>query len=141
MRAGAATMFGVAACVPAVLLAGCQQPATPIAAQPDPVGVDAYPTVTVEPAVLPYLAVDYESVIVEPADGLVPMAVQVPARSTANSQYLVQYTFSWYDDAGALIGDSGWRLLAMEPGMRRVLRGSASDLAASRWTVEIRSAR
>lgn len=120
---------------------GCETtPAGPYAAQQDPAS-GQYPTVTIEPALQQFLGVDYNAIVSTAPTASSPMTVQVPLRSTAQTPYLIQYQFSWFDDAGFATGDSGWTMLAMEPGMQRLVQANATDGESTRWRLEVRSSR
>ena len=126
----------------AAFVGGCktQHPVPPAAALPDSYPAQAYPTITVEHVLQPHLFVDYDNILVEEGYNT-PMRVTVPLRSGATDQFLIQYQFTWYDAGGRLLREGGWRMLAMEPGMRREVSGNAVSGEAKGWRMEIRLSR
>jgi hypothetical protein len=141
MRSGKWNLGLIGMAALAAFVSGCETtPAGPYAAQQDPAS-GQYPTVTVEPALQQFLTVDYNAIVSTAPTASSPMTVQVPLRSTADTPYLIQYQFSWFDDAGFATGDSGWMMLAMEPGMQRLVRANATDGESTRWRLEVRSSR
>ena len=88
-----------------------------------------------------HLAVAYDGINAQAPTGTTPLTVQVPVRSTATNQFLIQYQFTWFDVNGMQTGQSGWTMVAMEPAMRRTIRANAVDSESERWLLEIRSSR
>ncbi len=124
------------------LLPGCARQNQPIGAEPDNVPRGRYPQVVLDNALASFVGVDYDGVIVDPANDGTPMRVEVPVRSLAEAgQMVVQYRYSWMDAMGRSVGDSGWRTQTMEARWRGRFVGNSSSLKAANWQLEIRSAR
>lgn len=128
---------------------GCEAPQAPAApgARADTLPPSAYPRITVEPGLNPWVFVVYEGILQEggpPAGNApprLPMSVQVPIRSAAQEQITAQYRYQWFADNGRLLNEGGWKFVPLEPGVQTLLSGSAMDLEATGWRLEIRSAR
>ena len=65
----------------------------PPAGYQDPIPNKDYPYITVEWPLQEYLVVGYDGIVEERGGGGVPMAVQVPVRSMADTQLFFQYRF------------------------------------------------
>lgn len=122
---------------------GCaQDPAkTPYAAQPDPIGPNAYPQVVVDGLAAPYVAAVYQRIVVDEPTAERPLAVFVPVRSLHDYRFGIQYEFKWLDAQGREVGKSGSMYQAMDPRMEQQLKGNAMTLAATQWRLEIRLSR
>ena len=121
-------------------ITGCEAPPrTPSSPGQDP--VRAYPAAVIEPALQKFVVIDYTRIIFDAASTEKPMAVTVPARSTADNPFFIQYEFRWFDQQGREQGTSGWKFETMEPGQERMLSANALDSRATAWRLEIRSAR
>lgn len=125
-----------------VLAAGCASP-TPI---PAAGAGDPYPAPLNDPQIT-VLSPDLREVLYfQPAfidrGGNDVLLVQVPVRNQAERQYLVDYRFLFYDDAGLELEPTmGWTMAAIEPG--QVLRLKANSLSgdATRHRLEVKWAR
>ncbi len=121
-----------------VVLAGCGSTAPP-AANIDPYSGQAYPNITVEPKLQPWIV--FRPAVVEKSEA---MRVTVPIRlaTTTQNPIAVQYKFTFKDGNGVpLRVQSDWKYLQLEPNMLRDLQGSALDSNAADWYLEIRSGR
>jgi uncharacterized protein YcfL len=70
------------------------------------------------------------------------LVVQVPVRNNAPRQYLIDYRFLFYDEAGLELAPTmGWKMAALEP--EQVLRLKANSLSseAVRYRLELKWAR
>lgn len=124
------------------LLSGCAStPASPYEAEQDPIADSGYPAVTVEKTLRDGLVVDYERIVFQGPSATTPAQVQVPVRSNTRFTVNVQYQFSWFDESGLHVRDSGWKFVAMPPGQERFFRSNAIDDRSSSYRLEIRSAR
>lgn len=130
-------MRHLAALLTLLLLAACES--KPIAPRAD--AVDPYPAVTVEKSIGRSIVVDYDLIVFDPLQENRPAAVQVPVRSTAKYPINVQYQFTWYDEKGRRVRDSGWKFQNMPTGLQRMFSSNAIDDRSSQWRLEIRSAR
>ncbi len=136
------SILTIASLAATIALGACQS--KPVGVSPgagDPVAAGDYPHVSVEPALSKFIAVSYDAIVATPPTGSTPLTVQVPIRSTAGNQYLIQHRFTWYDGNGLQTGQTAWTMLAMEPAMRRTIRANANDAMSERWLLEIRSSR
>ena len=113
----------------------------PPGATKDPVRASEYPFITVERPLQSFVAVDYDSILVDRSDGRTPMRVEVPVRSTAYEQMSVQHRFQWYDADGRHLKDDGWKFGSLEPGTQSIFKSNAVSLDAAQYRLEIRSAR
>lgn len=125
----------------ALVLGACQEPAVPVAPQADVISGQGYPRITIEPALAPFAAVDYQSIIIDPPSERRPIGVITPIRSIAHEPFNIQYRYLWIDAAGRPLGDSGWTFQNMQPGLRTTLSGNSTTLDAADWQLEIRVSR
>lgn len=121
------------------MLGGCAADTSPPGAMGDPTDTQAYPNVTVEPALQRWIVV--RSPVVERGE-IMKVTVPVRLQSATSKPIYVQYKFVFLDEAGVpLRVQSDWQFQQLEPRMERFLRGNALDSNADNWQVEIRSAR
>lgn len=136
------TLFALLALLPVLGLAACKtKPVGPSPARGDTTPAGQYPAVSVEPKLSDFLVVQYDGIDKDGPTNEQPLTVQVPVRSEAREQFLIQYRFTWYDEEDFKVGATGWKMLAMEPGMRRDLKANATGMEATQWSLEIRSSR
>ncbi len=107
----------------------------------DPQPTAQYPFIAVEAPLQRYVGVDDSGIVVDPPTESRPLHVTVPLRSLADNQMTVQYEFTWFDADGRDLGHSGWQFLALEPRLQRRLSGNSLTSKATRWRLEVRSAR
>jgi uncharacterized protein YcfL len=124
-----------------LLIAGCHDPVRPTPGDRlDPLHPAAYPRV----AMLEGLDVGLglQPPIVEEATGTRPMSVTVPVRSLVDYPINIQYQYQFLDDKGRLIDTrERWRFVHIDPRVQTQLQGSAMDLDAVDWRLQLRPAR
>jgi uncharacterized protein YcfL len=131
-----------------VLIASCSLIACdssqrrPNAPDADVVTSENYPKVTLQsPLNSDHLVVDYTGIIIDAPTSTRPLRAQVPVRSIADQQFLVQYRFLWFDDTGRNVGETGWRFTPLDVAMQAQFSGAATTLSATDWRLEIRPSR
>lgn len=125
-----------------ILLSGCATtPASPYEAEQDPIADSGYPAIAVEKALRNGLFIDYSRIVFQRPDATTPAQVQVPVRSNTRYPINVQYQFSWFDDNGVHVRDSGWKFIELPRGQERLFRSNAIDGRSTSYRLEIRSAR
>jgi len=71
-----------------------------------------------------------------------PLNVEVPVRNVADDQYIVQYRFMFFDEAGSMIEPvMQWDRAVLEPKVMQYLRANALDDRAETWKLQVRWAR
>lgn len=121
-------------------LAGCDTVRAPGAAGPDPISDAAYPQVVALEGLGRYLSSSEPAI--EGGDGERPMHVAVPVRLRSNRNIAVQYRFTFFDENRVpLQPRQSWRYKELMPRAQEPFEGTATDLAAADWRLEIRPAR
>lgn len=123
-----------------VVSVGCQDqqagypPASPA---PDPI-VGGYPQITMAGGLSRLIV--HGAPVVEGASASAPMRVTVPVRSIQDAMTRVQYQYTWLDDKGRPVSESGWRYETVPPRMERFFESSALSTKAVGWRLEIKVA-
>lgn len=115
-------------------------PRPPAGVGQDPVA-GAYPRITIDGGLARFLVADYPAVVTRPATEDKPLWVQVPVRSQADNEFIIQYNFTWLDAQGVKVGESGWRTENMPSRRQMMLSANAMTKQAVEWRLDVRSAR
>jgi uncharacterized protein YcfL len=80
----------------------------------------------------------FQEAIVVKADGR-PIEVQVPVRNLASRQYLIEYRFLFYDDAGMELEPvMGWKFVSLDANQLVNLKANSMGPDAVRYRLEVR---
>jgi uncharacterized protein YcfL len=121
----------------AAMLIGCD--ATPIPAPGDPYSGGNYPQINLMQDIKGDVVADGPIVTIGPT---APMSVQVPLRNTTHDDLNIQYRFVFFDAAHReLLPDTGWQRLTLPSSAQRMATGSALDMNAADWRLDIQAAR
>lgn len=121
---------------------GCAAtPASPNTAQQDPIAEQGYPSITIDHGLQDGVVIDYGRIVFDERTGSTAAAAQVPLRSNTRYDLNIQYQFSWFDDSGRHLRDSGWKFVRLPSGQERFLRANAIDERSNAYRLEIRPAR
>lgn len=134
--------LAIALCVMigAALLGGCQADRSPAPGQADPYPAPINdPQITViSPQLRPWLGFQ-PAVVTGRYDEDRPMQVEVPMRNLAERQYLVEYRFLFYDEAGRELEPvMGWKMQPLGPKQNVRLKAGALHNDAVDWRLEVR---
>ena len=134
-----AVMMSVAM-IGAAALSGCDTVKAPVHPAPDPVAMEGYPNVVMEPALSPWLVMS-RPVAEKDERGILKVSVPVRLKSDQGQFTRVQYRYTFFEKAGVpLRAQTDWRYQRVEPRNQVFLTGNSLD-AAMDWRLEIRLAR
>ncbi len=127
-----------------ILITSCQEPASnpaPNAGLSDPVPPPYNdPDITVIDNDLHQWLAFQPAVVVRMESQ--PLSVEVPLRSIADDQYIIQYRFSFFEANGSLLEPVMlWERAVLEPKAMSVLKANALDQRAAIWKLQVRWAR
>ena len=106
-------------------------------AEVDPLSVEAYPEITVS-GVLEGQTLLAEPPNVQRGDN-VPLSISVPLRLKNRDNIPVQYRFIFTDRSGRPLDiDPGWKYTTLRGRERTYLLGSATDINANDWQLQVR---
>jgi uncharacterized protein YcfL len=126
------------------VLTGCSAiDKPPHAVKADNVSEAQYPQIATEGNLGNHLS--YAKPIVRPpgqAPGQTPMRVTVPIRLRDNKAVNAQYRFTFLGADGGPVGQAmDWRFMVLPPRLQVFMEGSAMDMQAVDWRLEIRPAK
>ncbi len=107
----------------------------------DPVAAGQQPDVTIDPALQKFLVADYGRIVFQPATADSTLFVQVPVRSQSDTQFAIQYNFTFFAQDGRRVGETGYRLAVVDARRQIMLSGNAVVREAVAYRLDIRSAR
>ena len=123
-------------------LAACDTGPRPTAGvMQDPVVAASQPDITIDPALQRFLVADYGRIVFKPASADSTLFVQVPVRSQSDTQFAIQYNFTFFAQDGRQVGETGYRLAVLDARRQIVLAGNAIVREAVAYRLDIRSAR
>lgn len=133
--------LAVLALTTAALGTGCNTgPRPPAAVGNDPISGN-YPKITIDGGLRQYFVAEYASIVVRQPSADRPLSVQVPGRSQADNEFIIQYNFTWFDAEGGKVGESGWRTENVPSRRQVMLSANAMMRSAVDWRLDVRSAR
>lgn len=127
-----------------LLSAGCNKDRyrAPGSAGLDPMPLEIYPKVAVEPPLDRHLVVEPDLIVIDDIGGILSVSVPVRITSRRYGESNIQYRFKFYDDRGReLPVQPGWRRHRLPFRTQEQLVGNATDSNATDWRLEIRVGR
>jgi len=124
----------------AIVCAGCQADRSPAPGMADPYQAPINePQITViSPQLRQWLGFQ-PAVVTDRYDDNRPMQVEVPMRNLAERQYLVEYRFLFYNEAGSELEPvMGWKMQPIGPKQNVRLKAGALHNEAVDWRLEVR---
>lgn len=107
----------------------------------DPVLAANQPDITIDAALQRFLVADYGRIVFKPASADSTLLVQVPVRSQSDTQFSIQYNFTFFAQDGRQVGETGYRLGVLDARRQIMLSGNAIVREAVAYRLDIRSAR
>ena len=107
----------------------------------DPVVAANQPNITIDAALQRFLVADYGLIVFKPASADSTLFVQVPVRSQSDTQFAIQYNFTFFAQDGRQVGETGYRLGVLDSRRQIMLSGNAIVREAVAYRLDIRSAR
>jgi len=134
------TMILASVLIGTFALGGCDTTKAPVQPAQDPVAMEGYPNVVMEPALSPWLVMS-RPVAEKDERGILKVSVPVRLKSDQGQFTRVQYRYTFFEKPGVpLRAQTDWRYQRIEPRNQVFLMGNSLDVAAE-WRLEIRIAR